>query len=197
PGLAGEGEPPEPVEESTPKLVEVKEGTPPEPVSAAPETEYEFPKIEEGTPPEPDEFSELDIVLRRKHPTTVAELRLIEAQVGRVVDQVMKATVGVRIGNSSGSGVIISEDGYVLTAGHVSGKPGLDVVFILHDGREVKGKTLGANHGIDSGLMKITTDEKWPYVPMAPSDTTLAGQWVVALGHPGGYMPGRAPVVRL
>jgi serine protease Do len=109
----------------------------------------------------------------------------------------MAATVGVRIGNSSGSGVIVSEDGYVLTAGHVSGEPGLDVVFILHDGREVKGKTLGANHGIDSGMMKITSDEKWPFVPMAPSESTDAGQWVIALGHPGGYMTGRAPVVRL
>ena len=173
-----------------------EEGAPPEPLEETPPSRQQsiFPV---GAPPEPDERSELEIALGRKYPTTVNELRLIEAQVGRIVERVMAATVGVRIGSSSGSGVIISEDGYVLTAGHVSGKPGLDVVFILHDGREVKGKTLGANHGIDSGLMKITTKEKWPYVPMAPSETTQAGQWVIAMGHPGGFMPGRAPVVRL
>jgi serine protease Do len=194
---AEEGAPPEPEDPATSTALEIPEGTPPEPTEEPTRAVVVLPQFPEGTPPEPDELSELEIVLKLKHPTSISELKLIEAQVGRVVDKVMEATVGVRIGSSSGSGVIISEDGYVLTAGHVSGKPGLDVVFILHDGREVKGKTLGANHGIDSGLMKITTQEKWPFVPMAPSESTYSGQWVVAMGHPGGYMPGRAPVVRL
>src|SRR5947207_1096419 len=85
----------------------------------------------------------LSAALAKKNPSSVADLKAIEQQVRKVVGQVVPATVGVRIGASMGSGVIISEDGYVLTAGHVSGKAGQEAVFILHDGREVKGKTLG------------------------------------------------------
>jgi serine protease Do len=103
----------------------------------------------------------------------------------------------VRIGSSSGSGVIVSEDGYVLTAGHVSGKPAQEAVFILHDGREVKGTTLGANHDIDSGMMKITEPGKWPFIPISPMVGAKPGQWCISTGHPGGYIEGRQPVVRL
>jgi serine protease Do len=105
--------------------------------------------------------------------------------------------VGVRIGGSSGSGVIINKEGYVLTAGHVSGKADRDVTLILHNGKTVKGKTLGSNAGIDSGLIKITEGSDWPFVEMGSSADLKAGQWCIATGHPGGYKTGRTPVVRL
>ena len=47
----------------------------------------------------------------------------------------------------AGSGVIVSPDGHVLTAGHVSRSPGRDVILVLPGGRRVRGKTLGANLG--------------------------------------------------
>lgn len=144
----------------------------------------------------PDEKG-LAATLKKKYPTTVDDLRAIEKRVTSVIDRISKATVGVVIGASQGSGVIISEDGYVLTAGHVSGKPNQKVKFVLHDGTVVDGKTLGLNRGIDSGLMKITTKRKWDYVEMAESGATAAGQWCIAVGHPGGYERGRRPVVRL
>ena len=51
----------------------------------------------------------------------------------------------IQAGAGQGSGVIISADGYILTAAHVSGPAGKKVVVILPDGKFVKGETLGAN----------------------------------------------------
>lgn len=136
-------------------------------------------------------------VLEKDYPTSVADLRIIQEKVHQTVEKVMPATVGVRVGNSQGSGVIVSEDGYVLTAGHVIDRPGRNVVLILLDGRQVRGKSLGVNRDIDSGMIKITDKGKWPFVKMANADSIHTGQWCVATGHPGGYMPGRTPPVRL
>jgi len=130
-------------------------------------------------------------------PTSVDDLKNLEKQVKVVVDQVTPATVGLVVGGSSGSGVIISEDGYVLTAGHVSGKPGQEVIVIFPDGKQVKAKALGMSKSIDSGLVKITEEGKYPYCEMGRSGELKKGQWVVAIGHPGGFKKGRTPVVRL
>ncbi len=132
----------------------------------------------------------------RPAPLTVDDLRALEKQVQAVVAKVRPATVGVAIGPNQGSGVLV-EGGYVLTAGHVSGLPGRDVVLHLADGRTVKGKTLGHNGSIDSGLIKITEDGKWPTAELGNSAALKRGQWVVAIGHPGGFRPNRTPVVRL
>jgi serine protease Do len=130
-------------------------------------------------------------------PESLEDLRAMQEHVRAVTKKVMPAVVNVRLGMGQGSGVIITEDGYVLTAGHVSGAPGRDVWLTLADGRRVKGKTLGVNRGIDSGLIKITEQGKWPHVEMGTSKDVKKGQWCLAIGHPTGLRPGRAPVVRL
>jgi serine protease Do len=130
-------------------------------------------------------------------PDDLADLKAMELHVQRVVEKVLPCTVNVRDGGGQGSGVIVSEDGYVLTAGHVSREAGRVVDVTLNDGRKVKAKTLGANHNIDSGLLKITDPGKWPFAEMGQSADLKAGQWVVTTGHPGGYNPTRGTVVRL
>jgi serine protease Do len=132
-----------------------------------------------------------------KTPATVSEMRELEKKVKEVAKKVMPAVVGVQVGGASGSGVIVSEDGYVLTAGHVSGTPNRDCTLIMPDGRRIKGKTLGQNRGIDSGMIKITTEGKWPFAPLGDSNTVEKGEWCVSLGHPGGYHEKRSPVLRL
>jgi S1-C subfamily serine protease len=129
-------------------------------------------------------------------PQTVNQLRALEKQVQAVVARVQPATIGISIGPAQGSGVII-KDGYVLTAGHVSGQPGRTVTLHLADGRKVKGKTLGRNGDIDSGLIRISDEGKWPSAEMGKSSSVKKGQWVVSIGHPGGFRPNRTPVVRL
>ncbi len=71
------------------------------------------------------------------------------------------------------------------------------MTIILPDGRRLSGKTLGVNRGIDSGLMKITQPGEWPFVEIGRSGDLVAGEWVVALGHPGGFRKDRPPVLRL
>jgi len=139
----------------------------------------------------------LPAVLSKDAPDGIADLKAMEKQVRKVLEKVLPCTVGVEIGGASGSGVIVSEEGFVLTAGHVSGKPGQTVTLILHDGKRIKGKSLGNNRLIDSGMIKITTEGKWPFVDMGSSADLKKGEWVITAGHPGGYKPGRSPVVRL
>ena len=139
-----------------------------------------------------------EILSGTRDPETLADLKAFEAHVKKLVERVSPMTVGVVVGEAAGSGVIVSNDGYVLTAGHVSMKPNLDATIILpeHD-RGVKSKTLGINNGIDSGMMKITEEGSWPYLEMGTSANLKKGQWIIAMGHPGGYEIGRKPVLRL
>jgi serine protease Do len=130
-------------------------------------------------------------------PESLDDLRALQRQVRAVVEKVLPATVAVRVGPAVGSGVIVSADGYVLTAGHVIGEPGLAVTLTLTDGRQVRGKTLGVNPAADTGLIKIEEAGKWPFVEMGHSDRLKKGQWCVCTGHPGGPHKGRDPVVRL
>jgi serine protease Do len=130
-------------------------------------------------------------------PETVQDLRVIQERVKKVMDKVTPAVVGIRIRNAAGSGVIINKDGYVLTAGHISGEPDREALVILPDGRKLKGKTLGKNAAIDSGMIRITGEGEWPFVEMGDSSRLKPGAWCLALGHPEGFRPGRTPVLRL
>jgi serine protease Do len=152
--------------------------------------------VEAADEVKPAEFK-LPAILEKQAPENIEDLKAIQQQVRKILEKVIPCTVGVRIGSAQGSGVIVSKDGYVLTAGHVSGEPGRDVVLVLHDGKTVKGKSLGANRIIDSGMIKITDEREWPYVEMAKSVELKGSQWCVACGHPGGYKTGRPPVVRV
>jgi serine protease Do len=129
-------------------------------------------------------------------PESIAELKALQEQAKKVVDRVLPCIVCVRLGGGQGSGVIVSADGYVLTAAHVSGAADREVTIIFPDGRKVKGQSRGANRKVDSGLVKITESGPWPHVEMGHSADLQRGQWCLAIGHPGGYRSGRPPVVR-
>jgi serine protease Do len=132
-------------------------------------------------------------------PESIEELKTFQKQTREVLQKVIPATVGLRVGNAAGSGVIISKDGYILTAGHVSSDPDIKIQVILPDGKIVDGITLGVNPNrrVDAGMAKITTPGEYPFVEMGVSKDLKPGQWVVATGHPGGYKKGRSPVVRV
>jgi serine protease Do len=153
-------------------------------------------------PPKVAPGQRLSSVFRKSAPTTITDLRTIEARVKVIVAQVSPAVVSVslRSGGSgviSGSAVVISADGLVLTAAHVGGAPGRDVTFTFPDGRTAKGKTLGTNHDLDAGLMRITDAGPWPFAPVGDLAAARLGDWVVALGHPGGFDAQRPVVARL
>ncbi len=130
-------------------------------------------------------------------PKDLAELRSIQEQVEKVVPKIVSCTVGVQIGHTRGSGVIVSEDGLVLTAGHMVGKSGQKVLFFLPDGKKAKGTTLGAYKTSDAGLVKIEDKEKWPFAERGSSADLKPGTWCIAVGHPLGFQEKRPPVVRI
>ena len=109
----------------------------------------------------------------------------------------MPAVVAVQVGGAFGSAVIVSADGVVLTAGHVVGRPGQPVNFVFPDGSTARGETLGIYREIDSGMMRITDPGPWPYVDLAEAGDVKTGEWVVAIGQPGGFDKKRTPPVRL
>jgi serine protease Do len=130
-------------------------------------------------------------------PRSVDELLEIQTAVERVVDEAMPATVGLTIDNSQGSGVIVNSTGLILTAAHVSGEAGQPVLVHLSTGKTVNGRTLGLNKNTDAGLIQITDPGPYPFVLLGSSAKLKNGQWVVALGHPGGYRKDRPAVVRV
>jgi len=130
-------------------------------------------------------------------PTNVGELRDIQDRVRKVVDSCRKATVNVVVQGGTGSGVIVSEDGYILSAGHVTVKPGREARITLSDGKVVRAKTLGVNTVMDSAILKIDEEGKYPFRPVGKSADLPTGEWVFALGHPLGLQPGRPPVLRI
>ncbi|HOJ12885.1 MAG TPA: Do family serine endopeptidase [Deltaproteobacteria bacterium] len=84
-----------------------------------------------------------------------------------------------------GTGMIISEDGYILTNNHVvAGASQLQV--ILSNGRQFGAKIVGADPKTDLAVIRINADEKLPTVVFGDSDNVQVGEWVVAIGHPRG-----------
>jgi serine protease Do len=144
-----------------------------------------------------EQVFDLPSALSRSAPESVSDLKAIQDHVKKVIKKVTPAVVGIQIGGSAGSGVIIDADGLVLTAGHVSGKPGTDCRLVLADGKIVKGKSLGQNKRMDSGMIRITDKGTYPYVKMSDSSKLKISDWVLSIGHPGGYKPTRKTVVRV
>ncbi|HZZ29448.1 MAG TPA: S1C family serine protease [Pirellulales bacterium] len=141
-------------------------------------------------------LSKPQVTVTKNTPATLADLQTIQAGIQQAVEKGVPATVGINIGGAFGSGVIVTEDGYVLTAGHVVGRPGRDAKITFPDGKQVHAKTLGVNRDMDSGMLKITEEGKYPHVELGRSADLRLGQWCVTLGHPGGFFKDRPPVVR-
>ncbi len=132
-------------------------------------------------------------------PQSIAELKAMEQKIAELVEQVKPAIVNIQMGGAQGSGVVVSDDGYILTAAHVIGKPFGEAVVIFPDGTKAKATTLGVENRIDSGMLKIDEDQgdSWPYVPLGLSEELKQGQWVMSIAHPGGLDQDRGVVLRV
>jgi serine protease Do len=88
------------------------------------------------------------------------------------------------IEQGSGSGFIVSQDGYILTNNHVV--QGADRVTVrLFDNREFSAKTIGTDPSTDVAVIKIETTGL-PTVRLGDADSTAIGNWVLAIGNPLG-----------
>ena len=144
-------------------------------------------------------FVFLNILMPQVSLGSIEELKERERKVKKVVSELMPTVVAV-VGNdqpATGSGVIINEDGLIMTAGHVTEAAGKELTIIFPDGRSVKGESLGANRTRDAGLARITEEGKWPFAKIGDSKNAKLGEWLIAMGHPGGYDLNRSPPIRL
>jgi len=83
----------------------------------------------------------------------------------------------------TGSGVIISEDGYIVTNNHVI-KDATEIEITLNNKKSYKAKLIGTDSKMDIALLKIDANEKLPYSAFANSDSVKVGEWVLAVGNP-------------
>jgi Do/DeqQ family serine protease len=89
---------------------------------------------------------------------------------------------GDQLRQASGSGVIISGDGYIVTNNHVI-EDADEIEVILHDRRKLSAELIGTDPSTDLALLKIE-DQNHPYVAFGNSDSVVVGQWVLAVGNP-------------
>ena len=83
----------------------------------------------------------------------------------------------------TGSGVIISADGYIVTNNHViDGASELEIT--LNNKKKYKAVLVGSDAANDIALLKIESNTNLPYVPFANSDNIKIGEWVLAVGNP-------------
>jgi Do/DeqQ family serine protease len=106
-----------------------------------------------------------------------------------VYNPIMEYFYGTRGGGQqqeqigTGSGVIISEDGYIVTNNHVI-KDATELEITLNNKKSYKATLVGTDVKMDIALLKIDTDEKLPYSTFADSDQVKVGEWVLAVGNP-------------
>ena len=85
---------------------------------------------------------------------------------------------------TSGSGVIISDDGYIVTNNHVVEKA-LEIKITLDDNRSYAAKVIGTDRTTDLALIKIE-ERNLEFLPYGNSNNIIVGQWVLAIGNPYG-----------
>ena len=83
----------------------------------------------------------------------------------------------------SGSGVIISSDGYIITNHHVI-ETAEDIQVTTNDNQSYNAKIIGSDEQNDIALLKIDTSDELPYAVFGDSDSTQIGEWVLAVGNP-------------
>ena len=83
----------------------------------------------------------------------------------------------------TGSGVIISSDGYIVTNNHVIDGAN-EIEITLNNRKKVKAVLVGADSKTDIALLKIEVDYELPYIPFGNSNNAKIGEWVLAVGNP-------------
>ena len=137
------------------------------------------------------------LVNDKKAPEGRADLDVIQKHLTDSLPATRKATVCIDLGEGSGSGVVVSPEGLILTAAHVTGGVGKEFTVIFEDGKKVKAESLGLVASSDCAMAKITEEGTWPHIEVDRGDTSKLGDWVYSLGHSGGFDKERGVVVRL
>lgn len=136
----------------------------------------------------------------KKAPDSLADILTIEDALLEAIPKAKAATVCIDLGDGTGSGVIVTADGLVMTAAHVSTGVGKDVTVIMPDGEKLKAETLGLMAEFDAALLQISgekPEDGFPFVEINRTEDTNLGDWIFSLGHSGGFDKERGAVARL
>ena len=125
----------------------------------------------------------------REHFTSSSPTNFIEAsnkgkESSVFIKAIPKSKAKRLLGASTGSGVIISPDGYIATNNHVI-ESGDEIEVLLGNNREYSAKVVGADPSNDLALLKIEAEDL-PYAIFSNSDSLQVGEWVLAVGNPFG-----------
>ena len=107
--------------------------------------------------------------------TTYIQPRSIFDYYNRKGEQIQKG--------STGSGVVISEDGYIVTNNHVIDNAD-ELTVTLNNQKSYKARVIGFDKKTDIALLKIEADDKLDYIPFGDSNNIKIGEWVLAVGNP-------------
>lgn len=121
------------------------------------------------------------------------QLDRFETQIHQTYGKVQHATVGL----GSGSGVVVSPDGLVLTVAHVANHPGRRLRVTFSDGKRAWASVLGTCDELDIAVAKINGDGPWPSVAISRVDLPPVGSWLLKVGYPVSFSHGKPPAVRV
>ncbi len=129
-------------------------------------------------------------------------LRQTEKKIQDLSKRVMPSTVSLIPGGKqmrlgTGSGVVVSKEGLILTAAHVAMEMNNKVTVIFPDGSRANADVLGMDYSRDAAMLQITDGGEYPFVELGDSAEMSENDWCIALGHAGGFVADRSPPVRL
>jgi len=134
-------------------------------------------------------------------PLDIPALLEVQKTVQGQLPRVRQSLVVLRHGDGTASGVIVSPDGLILTAAHVTMKPGARISVVMPDGSLQKATALGLDEKTDAGLAQLDRKGKqrtWPFVEVERDVGKVSvGSWCFAIGHPGGWDKERGLVLRV
>lgn len=94
----------------------------------------------------------------------------------------------------TGSGFVVSPDGYIVTNEHVIGDEN-DITVSFPDGRSMEAERVGADSYTDLAVLKVEADQKLRHLTFETNSDPIVGEWVIALGNPFGLFEDSAPSV--
>ena len=83
----------------------------------------------------------------------------------------------------TGSGVIVSSDGFIITNNHVI-ENATEIEVTTNDNKSYDAELIGTDQNSDIAVLKISGENRFPYIRFADSDQTKIGEWVLAVGNP-------------
>lgn len=128
-----------------------------------------------------------------KNDLTVETLKQLSTNAQSLLGSAAEAVVSM----DGGSGVIVSKDGWVLTASHVCVSPGRQIQVRLSNGVMWPAKTFGVDRQKDTGMVKLLGDHVWPFVKVKKQIPVQPGDWCVVMGYPWDTERLKTPAVRL